>query len=93
VRYVSSYDDVSQLNVKSGTRVDSQLLVDLQATLDFGKAFNAGAWGRDLTLRLGVVNLTNENPPFALIGGTQGYDTSQGDPRRRFSYVTLEKSF
>jgi iron complex outermembrane recepter protein len=93
VRYISSYDDVSTLNVKSGTRVDSQTLVDLQATLDFGAAFDENVVTKGLKLRLGVLNLTDQDAPFALVGGAQGYDPSEADLRRRFAYMTLEKSF
>jgi iron complex outermembrane receptor protein len=94
VRYISSYDDVAQAtNVRTGGNVESQTLIDLQATLDFETAFNAGVWTRGLNLRLGVLNLTDEDAPFALVSGPAGYDTSQGDLRRRFSYVMLQKTF
>jgi iron complex outermembrane receptor protein len=93
VRYISSYDDVNTLNLATGTQVDSQVLVDLQASLDFETAFNAGAWTDGLSLRIGVLNVLDEEAPFALIGGQNGYDTSQADLRGRFGYLTLQKTF
>jgi iron complex outermembrane receptor protein len=93
VRYISAYDDVNQLNVKPGRSVPSQVLLDLQGTLDFQRAFGDMPWSKGLTLRVGALNLLNKEPPFALVGGQQGYDPTQGDLRERFVYGSIQKNF
>jgi len=93
VRYISSYDDTSTLNVKSGTTVASQTLLDLQGTLDFQRAVGETPWTKGLMLRVGALNILNKQPPFALVGGAQGYDPTEGNLRERFVYGSIQKSF
>jgi hypothetical protein len=54
---------------------------------------SAPAWLRGLSLQAGVVNLLDEEPPFAEISAPLGYDVTQGDLRQRFGYINLSKRF
>jgi iron complex outermembrane recepter protein len=93
-RYVSGYDDFNILvNAPNGLEVESQTLVDMQASLDFDQFFGAaGGWADGFRLRLGVQNLFDEDPPFSEVAGI-GLDPSQADLRQRFGYMMLSKSF
>jgi iron complex outermembrane recepter protein len=93
VRYVSSYDDADNLNVLSGTKVDSQTLVDLQASIDFETALGRSAWTEGLRFSVGALNLFNKEAPFSRVGAGQGIDPSQGELRERFVYASFSKSF
>jgi iron complex outermembrane recepter protein len=92
-RYAPTYDDANAIGVRTGRRVEDQLLVDAQVSLDFRRMDNAPAWLQGLSMQAGVVNLFDEAPPFAEIGAPLGYDLSQGDLRQRFGYVNLSKRF
>lgn len=93
-RYVSSYDDVSGTNVQpTGRRIDVPVLFDLQAAWDSDALASASGWSRGVKISAGVVNVTDEAPPFSEVGGSLGYDSSQGDLRQRFGYMTISKRF
>jgi iron complex outermembrane receptor protein len=93
-RYTSSYDDVSaRTAVATGDTVNPPVLVDLQASLDFGAQFARSGWTNGLVLRTGAFNVFDEAPRFAEVGGARGYDTGQGDLRGRFLYLRLSKAF
>ena len=47
---------------------------------------------KDLTLRFGINNLFNREPPFDS-GATNGYDTNYGQPRGRHVYVNASYNF
>jgi iron complex outermembrane receptor protein len=89
VRYIGGYDD-TLTNVVTGRRVPSQTLIDLQAAYAFPK--EDAWWAHDLTLRAGVKNAFDKEPPFSEVT-TLGYDGSLGDVRQRFVYVSLSKGF
>jgi iron complex outermembrane receptor protein len=93
LRYIGSYDDATSALVRTGTKVDSQTLIDMQALLDIGKVIGDAPWSNRLSVRVGVNNLFDSAPPFSLSNGVTGYDLSQADIRGRFLYVALTKSF
>lgn len=90
-RYVSSYRDVRTGNVLTGREVDSQFLVDAQASLELGQLLPSG-WADRSILRLGAINLFDEDPPFSEVANA-GFDRSQADIRQRFLYVSLSHQF
>ncbi|HEY4213687.1 MAG TPA: TonB-dependent receptor [Steroidobacteraceae bacterium] len=94
-RFVPSYrDDAGGNPALSGARVDAQSLLDLQAAWDADLAVTQTFWLSGFKLALGVSNVFDEEPPFALMGGSSnGYDLSQGDLRQRFAYVNVSKRF
>ena len=86
-KYVSSMDDTSLL-ATDGTpwQVDSQVTGNLygQWTFDGGRFENT-------RVRLGVNNITNEDPPLA--SGTYGYLGAVYQPYARYWYMSLTKTF
>jgi outer membrane receptor protein involved in Fe transport len=92
-RYAPSYDDAGLTNLANGLTVDSQTLVDLTLSLNTDElAAGGSAWAKGFVVRLGVTNLTDEEPSYSSISGI-GYDTSMADVRQRFVYFALTKSF
>jgi len=53
---------------------------------------DSGTWTQDLSIRVGVRNLFNDDPPFAF-GDTGGYLSSLYQPYPRYWYVNVKKSF
>lgn len=92
-RYMPEYDDANAIGVRNGRIIEDQFLLDAQVSLDFRRMESAPAWLRGLSLQAGVVNLFDEEPPFAVVGGQLGYDLTQGDLRQRFGYINLSKRF
>ena len=89
VHYISSFDDLNaSLDFNDSTRsVDSFTTLNLQARY-------TGFEG--LTLALGVDNVFDEEPPFAIGDGDTdlyGYVQSQHDPRGRFAYGSVTFKF
>jgi outer membrane receptor protein involved in Fe transport len=77
IRYISEYED-------SRGDIDSWIVGDLQYTY----TFDLGSESR-VSLTLGALNLTDEDPPDALgqgAGNEYGYDTKVHDPRGRMLY-------
>jgi iron complex outermembrane recepter protein len=94
VRYTSSYDDVfATTGLPTGRSIEPPVIVDMQASLDFGAQFGRGGWMDGLVLRAGGLNVFDSAPRFADVGGVYGYDTSQTDIRGRFLYLKLSKAF
>ena len=96
VRYVSSYDDVNDANVPTGSRVGDQALLDLQVSTNFEEFMSEkSTWLRGMALRVGMLNVFDEEPEFSQVGSgsASGFDPSQGDLRQRFTYLSLSKSF
>lgn len=77
----------------TGRRLPSRLLVDWQASLAMDEMFGPSPLWNDLKLQAGVKNAFDELPPFAEIGFTGGYDSSQGELIGRFGYLRLTKGF
>ncbi len=94
-RFVAGYDDVvAMTGLRNGRRIPSQSLLDVQASWDVGRSFGAASgWLEDFTIAAGVSNALDETPPFAELGVSTGYDSSQGDLRGRFGYVEIRKTF
>ena len=81
-RHVGAYED------DSGEEIDAFVTWDANLGVDLGDAL---AGGTTTTLRLGVVNLTDEDPPFVNIAGS--YDVRSADPRGRRAFLRLEMQF
>lgn len=87
VRYVDEvvHDDPAAIAVGMG-KIDDHLTLDLMYQYDFTLT------GSDeVTLTLGAVNITDEDPPEAFL--FNGYDSTLHDPRGRMLYGRLRYSF
>jgi iron complex outermembrane receptor protein len=93
MRYVPSFEDVDLVGTRTGRKIDSQTVVDVQLALDLGDLFGERSAWNGFDVRAGAFNLFDADPPFAEVTGPIGYDWSQGDLRRRFAYVKLAKKF
>ena len=69
-------------------RIDSFTTVDLQYRLELIGLLGPDA---DTALTAGILNITDEDPPYVNIGG--GYDPRTADPRGRRAYVLLSSRF
>jgi outer membrane receptor protein involved in Fe transport len=65
----------------------------VQGWLELGEIFAGSSMFSDVKLTLGVLNLFDKEPPFALAGLSAGYDISQANLKQRFGYLRLSKSF
>jgi len=82
-RYIDSYE-----NDQNEDTIDSFGTIDLQYSVGLGEFLKSGS---ETTLTLGVLNATDEAPPFVAISGS--YDPRTGDPRGRRAYVKLGFEF
>jgi outer membrane receptor protein involved in Fe transport len=82
-RHITGYED-DQTNAP----VDSFTSIDVQYNYAIDEWLREGS---DTTLTLGVVNLTDEQPPLIAIAGN--YDSKTHDPRGRRVYVKLGVKF
>lgn len=89
-RYTAGYRDTNAFGVAVDRRVSSDLLCDAQARFEASTLFPkyAGWVGT-----LGISNLFDDEPPFVLMSGTNGFDNKQGDLRQRFMYARVAKTF
>ncbi|NIB43631.1 TonB-dependent receptor [Pseudomaricurvus alkylphenolicus] len=78
-RYVSSYDDE-----QTGQGIDHFSTFDLQYSLNLGSRLRKDS---ETQVTLGVINITDENPPFVAIAGN--YDPRTGDPRGRRVFLRI----
>ena len=69
-------------------RIDSFTTFDLQYRLELAGLLGPEA---DTSLTAGILNITDEDPPYVNIGG--GYDPRTADPRGRRAYVLLGSRF
>ncbi len=85
-RHISSFDD----DQNAGQEVDSHTTFDAQYKVRVsdlvGDDFTDG-----VTLTLGAINLTDENPPQVFTNG--GFDSKVHDPRGRLLYVGADVEF
>ena len=80
--HVGSYRD------DGGARIEAFNTLAANVGFDLGAALG----GRlDATLRFGLVNLTDADPPFVNVAGS--YDVRSADPRGRRAFVRLEMGF
>lgn len=82
-RYTSSYEDDLNMNAE----IDSLTTFDLQYALRLENALGLGG----TEIRLGAINITDEDPPFVFDRG--GYDPLVGDPRGRMVYFGVTQNF
>ncbi len=82
VRHVGGYEDGGDVSIDSFTSIDANISYSL------GEIFRNDS---DTTLTIGVVNLTDQNPPFVAISGS--YDPRSGDPRGRRVYIKVGTKF
>lgn len=92
-RYTPGYEDRTILGQDMGRNVESLLLFDAQLSLDLAALGDPHPIAAGFKLTLGVVNLFDEEPPFAEIFALLGYDQTQGDLRQRFAYARLSYQF
>jgi outer membrane receptor protein involved in Fe transport len=71
------------------------LIVDDQwvSRLSVGRQFRGNGWMGGTTVRIGVNNIFDVDPPFALGGDADGYMRGFGDPRGRAWHVEVGKRF
>ncbi|MFC4314929.1 TonB-dependent receptor domain-containing protein [Steroidobacter flavus] len=90
--WLPGYMDAN-LSGPTGRRLSARTLVDVQASFAVDELIGPSPLWDDLKLQLGVKNAFNETAPFADIGYSLGFDSSQGDLIGRFSYLRLSKGF
>lgn len=84
-RVISSYRDRDLITGEPmQRRVSGGAVWDLHVARDIGNHFRFTA---------GAFNVTNEEPPFAHVGGSLGFDPSQGDLAGRQIYGRLSAAF
>ena len=79
LRHVGGYQDDGGESIDRFTTVDANIAFALGGVLSRNSA---------LTLRFGVVNATDEDPPFVNVAGS--YDVRSADPRGRRVFVRVE---
>ena len=82
LRHVGSYED------DGGGSIDAFTTLDANVAVQIGAARGARL---ATTLRVGVVNMTDEDPPFVNVAGS--YDVRSADPRGRRVFVRMEVSW
>ena len=88
MNHVGNYDDPALPPSFPDTRtIKAMTTVDLAARWNLSGRFEGSA------ATLGVINLTNEIPPFVRSAGTNGYDYGQHDIRGRMVYLSLNAKF
>jgi iron complex outermembrane receptor protein len=93
-RYSPGYEDATTSTGPTGRHLSSQVLVDMQGSLDFDEFFsNRSAWLPGLKLTAGVSNLFDKEPNFSEITDVRGFDPAQGDLMQRFAYLKLSATF
>ncbi|KAF7781755.1 hypothetical protein PRUB_b1080 [Pseudoalteromonas rubra] len=83
LRHVASYE-----NDVSGESISSFNTIDLQYSVNLGEVVREDSETR---LIAGIVNATDEDPPYVAIAGS--YDPRTGDPRGRRAYIKIQLSF
>lgn len=91
--YMAAYDDAT-FDGPTGRVIPAQTLMDVQGSIRFNEFMaQPPALLNGISLTAGVLNLLDRQPSFAEVRGVIGYDTSQGNIRGRFGYLSLSKSF
>ena len=86
VNYLSSYED-GRLAYDDDEPVPN---IDSHVTLDLRLSYQLPY---DVMASVGVLNVTDEEPPYAKASFENNYDRNMHDPRQRFVYVNLRKVF
>jgi len=86
INYLASYEDgyLAYGEGESIPNIDSFVTLDLR--LNYQLPY-------DVVASVGVLNLTDEEPPYAKAAFADNYDRDLHDPRQRFVYFNLKKSF
>jgi hypothetical protein len=88
VHYIHGYEDDGAPDPGTGAFPD----VDAYVTLDFTYGYTfRDVIGDATTIRVGVLNLTDADPPF--VDTINGYDFETHDPRGRLLYAKLTQEF
>lgn len=93
VSYIESYRDATN------NRIDDSLTTNLQVTYDFRGSTSDSGWRRlvqGTQWTLGVNNVFDNEPPYVLNPGGQSfrsYYSTFDDPRGRYLYLRVKKSF
>ena len=82
LRHIGGYED------DSGESIDAFTTLDANIGFDMGGFLRAGS---ETTVRFGVINLTDEDPPFVNVAGS--YDVRSADPRGRRVFLRFESLF
>ncbi|TQF67898.1 TonB-dependent receptor [Pseudoalteromonas luteoviolacea] len=83
LRHVASYE-----NDVSGQKIDSFTTFDTHYSLHMGELLKPDTQS---TLTIGILNITDESPPYVDIAGS--YDPRTGDPRGRRAYIKFKVGF
>lgn len=90
-------DPFVRTTTATGSRISGEgyLIVDDQwvSRLSVGRQFRGNGWMGGTTVRIGVNNIFDVDPPFALGGDADGYMRGFGDPRGRAWHVEVGKRF
>lgn len=81
LRHIGGYEDDGGMEIDAFTTLDANIAIDIGERVP---GFSATA------IRLGVINATDEAPPFVNIAGS--YDVRSADPRGRRVFLRLEMS-
>ncbi|CAM4131333.1 TonB-dependent receptor domain-containing protein [Pseudoalteromonas byunsanensis] len=83
IRHVASYtNDVTE------DSIDAFNTLDLQYSVNMGQVLKGDS---ETKLTFGVINVTDEAPPYVAVAGS--YDPRTGDPRGRRAYAKFQISF
>ena len=82
MRHVGGYED------DGGAGIGAFTTFDVNFGFDLGGLFRRGPAA---TVWLGLVNLTDEDPPYVNVAGS--YDPRSADPRGRRAFIRLESRF
>lgn len=94
VRYTAGYTDADSYGNLIDRRVASMTLVDVQGWIDIAELLGQRSTSLpNVKFTAGVLNLFDSEPSFSILGGANGYDTSQGDLKQRFGYARLSVGF
>jgi iron complex outermembrane recepter protein len=84
-RHHTSYRDYSTVaGAETKHRVPAQTIFDIKFTKDIND---------HLAMSVGANNVLDNQPPFAQVGGWEGYDPAQGDLVGREVYLSIRGSF
>lgn len=90
-RYIPMYEDFGVS--PTGRNIPAQALLDAQITIDMDRFALGSTLLPRSKIALGAQNLFDYEPPFAEVGGWDGFDRSQGDLQQRFIYLRLLYEF
>jgi outer membrane receptor protein involved in Fe transport len=95
VSYIGEFEDTPDIDFDGNLDFDSNTsrTVDSQTLVDFQTAYN---FSEKLKLSVGINNVFDEDPPFAIGDGDSdlyGYVSSVHNPRGRYFYTKLTMRF